>query len=104
MDKEARINCRTTWAVRRGLEEYAQRNRMTIDAALELILTGFLECRAESFLLSSESVDGGKSRLGSALPRVPSSGEPFEEGSGFLDLSVAGLAKASAVLLGRLAE
>lgn len=43
MRRNARISCRTTAKVRKGLEEFALKEGRSLSSALELILTGFFK-------------------------------------------------------------
>jgi hypothetical protein len=104
MNRDARISCRTTGVVRRELEEYAQREKVSVTAALELILTDFFKSRKESI----DWTERMPSRLKLSARLIPmkalGSPEPGAECGAALDLSLSGLAKASAMLLNRLAK
>ncbi len=45
MNRDARISCRTTKGVRKGIEGFASKEGRSISAAIEVILTGFLRGR-----------------------------------------------------------
>ncbi len=104
MNRDARISCRTTGAVRKGLEEYAQRENLSISAALEIILTGYFE----SCNNSADRAEKARHSIDLSTTSIPvkTSGplEPGAENGAIPDMSLVGLAKASAMLLNGLAK
>jgi hypothetical protein len=91
MRRNARISCRTTAKVRKGLEEFAVKEGRSLSSALELILTGFFKGHHVLRDASDKRRYGRRSLSVPALVKAADSPASALDSAVILDISLGGM-------------